>query len=97
METVNDSELYDRAAELYPDSSHNQSAWVRSVTYLRAHSNVGWAIDKIVDKGKETSVLRGYVAPTKLHIPPMVTHKTLPDDQIIPPPNNVMNLRESKS
>lgn len=84
---MNDDVLRLRASELFPKSEHNQSAWVRSVVYLRAHSNVGWAIDRIVGFKKESSVLKDYEAPKRPSMPEMRTHVSLPDDVIVPHAN----------
>jgi hypothetical protein len=89
-------ELYSRAAALFPNSSHNQSAWVRCILYLRGASARGWALDKWAVISRESSVLRGYTAPDRLTMPEMKTVVSLPEEQIVPPAGNVRMLRESK-
>lgn len=43
-----DVPLADHAARLYPESAHNQAAWVRSVQYLRRGPYSIWTLDKLV-------------------------------------------------
>lgn len=41
-----DVPLEDHAARLYPESNHNQAAWIRSVRYLRRGAISIWALDR---------------------------------------------------
>lgn len=40
--------LEENAARLYPESEHNQTAWIRAVQYLRRGASSLWALDKLV-------------------------------------------------
>ena len=46
-----------RAAELFPNSEHNQLHWIKAVHYLRNQSKKGWAIDKMILKSPEERIL----------------------------------------
>lgn len=37
--------LEEHAARLYPDSQHNQSAWIKAVRYMRSHTPSIWQLD----------------------------------------------------
>lgn len=85
--------LSERAAQLYPDSLHNQAAWVRSVAYLRNMSTSGWALDKWVEISRQPRVLTGLYALVENTLPEITTVVTLPDEQIVP--TNVRAIREA--
>ncbi len=40
--------LDEHAAQLYPDSEHNQAAWISAVQFLRRGRVSSWALDKPV-------------------------------------------------
>jgi hypothetical protein len=40
--------LEENAARLYPESEHNQAAWIREVRYLRRGAASIWTLDKLV-------------------------------------------------
>lgn len=40
--------LQECAARLYPNSAHNQAAWIRAVGYLRRGASSIWTLDKLV-------------------------------------------------
>lgn len=40
--------LEENAARLYPESEHNQAAWIRAVRYLRRGASSLWTLDKLV-------------------------------------------------
>lgn len=40
--------LEENAARLYPESEHNQTAWIRAVRYLRRGASSIWTLDKLV-------------------------------------------------
>lgn len=46
--------LEEDAARLYPDSAHNQAAWVSAVQYLRSKRVSMWTLDKLVTASGST-------------------------------------------
>lgn len=40
--------LDQHAAQLYPDSAHNQAAWISAVQFLRRGRVSGWTLDRPV-------------------------------------------------
>jgi hypothetical protein len=73
-------DLERRAAQLYPTSPTLQAAWVEAVVWLRTSSSAGYANDKRAVRIVSRGVLHGYTAP----LPPVQTHISLPDEQIMP-------------
>lgn len=47
-----DVPLQEHAAHLYPESAHNQAAWIRAVQYLRRGPSSLWTLDKLVSASR---------------------------------------------
>ena len=70
----------------WPENESMAEKLIKAIDYLRTLSRVGWAMDKRdVVLEKERRVLNTpYVGPV-----PITTVYTLPDEQIVPPCENV--------
>lgn len=44
--------LDEHASRLYPNSQHNQSAWIQAVRYMRSHTPSIWQLDTQVRPDK---------------------------------------------
>lgn len=81
-----------RAAELFPEREQQQEKWIASVLWMREKSKTGFALDQYTTKIVERSVLKDYRAP----IVPITTVVSLPDEQVIPGTDQVVDIKRKR-
>ena len=79
--------LQNDAARMYPKSVFLQDGWIKAVKFLRENSSVGYKLDHAVPREPTHSILHGYMAP-KAPTDPITTSVSMPDEQVLPIPNN---------